>query len=564
MKSGWSFKKLDIGGNNREPIHGEFFAAEGISDPGMALVREAIQNALDAGNPTQTVLVRVFLSGENDSQSADAVTRWFGDTAWAHLNAEDNGLRRDELPSKESNCTFLVFEDFGTSGLTGDPAQAFRDRTGKKNHFYHFFRAEGQTDKDSSNRGSWGVGKHVFWRSSRVSSAFAVTVSATDTGHRRLMMGKTVLKSHGIGDEKDARYQDGYFGMLPTADQLLPMPISDDSEITQFCKQFNLERGTEPGLSVVVPWPDKDITDREIICGVAKHYFYPILTGQLEVIVKTPTKSATLDSQSFFSELKNVDAGLAEELQPLIDLTNWARSLKPDERSVLAMCNGDRAWQWSNELFPAELLKSLQKRFQDGENLAIRIPVTVRPKRGSPSTSFFDAYFVRNASEIAGHPAFIREQIIVPNVDAPRSRGVRALVVIDDLALAGFLRDAENPSHTEWPHKGSNFDGKYKSGPADLRFIKRTIHEIVSALVETDKKEDPTAFIDFFSLPAAADDPAAIKGKGPKNKVKKDETEADDTKPPDPPPPPPPPPRFRVQRVRGGFPADHFALLASQ
>jgi len=44
----WYFKPWQPGYSNREPVEGEFFATEGISDPGVALVREAVQNSLDA------------------------------------------------------------------------------------------------------------------------------------------------------------------------------------------------------------------------------------------------------------------------------------------------------------------------------------------------------------------------------------------------------------------------------------------------------------------------------------------------------------------------------------
>jgi hypothetical protein len=29
----WSFKRLEPGGPNRDPVHGEFFATDAISDP---------------------------------------------------------------------------------------------------------------------------------------------------------------------------------------------------------------------------------------------------------------------------------------------------------------------------------------------------------------------------------------------------------------------------------------------------------------------------------------------------------------------------------------------------
>ena len=184
----WHFKGKAPGDTIRDPILGEFFATDAISDPGMALIREGIQNSLDARSGAGPVGVRVCISGDRQAAVAVAALPYFRG-ARPHLEARGNGIHPDEVPNWSAPCPFLVFEDFGTQGLEGDVAQPFRPQTPGTNHFYHFFRAEGQTDKGSSQRGSWGVGKHVFWRSSRLS-----TVRASDA--RRLLMAKSVLKCH--------------------------------------------------------------------------------------------------------------------------------------------------------------------------------------------------------------------------------------------------------------------------------------------------------------------------------------------------------------------------------
>jgi hypothetical protein len=155
-----------------------------------------------------------------------------------------------------------------------------------------------------------------------------------------------------------------------------------------------------------------------------------------------------------------------------------------------------------------------------------------------------DVFLVRDDTEHIGHPTFIREGLIVPNVDAPRTRAVRALVTIDNLPLAEFLRDAENPSHTEWQHEGSNFRGKYKTGPSDLAFVKRIVYEIVQVLSASENIEDRTALIDFFSLPPPPEEEPVETPQGRKPVT---------VEPPVPPRPPRIPPWFRIEKNRGGF-----------
>ena len=134
----WHFRPKQPGEPNREPIHGEFFSSDAVSDPGMALVREGIQNALDASSGDGPVLIRIYLSGDDDAVAAAKAEQFFG-VAWKHYEAKNNGLISELMPSAGSKCRFMVFEDFSTTGLEGDPTEAFRSRTGEKNHFCHFF-----------------------------------------------------------------------------------------------------------------------------------------------------------------------------------------------------------------------------------------------------------------------------------------------------------------------------------------------------------------------------------------------------------------------------------------
>ena len=163
MSAKWHFRPLTAGEPTRDPIVGEFFATEAIQNPAVALVREGIQNSLDAA-VDDIVRVRLFLATGRDALPSKSAATWF-EGAWKHLLAPRNGLR--EPPKEGDPCPFLVFEDFGTRGLQGNVKQPFDDPD-TKNHFFYFFRAEGRSAKSELDRGRWGIGKHVFPRSSRV------------------------------------------------------------------------------------------------------------------------------------------------------------------------------------------------------------------------------------------------------------------------------------------------------------------------------------------------------------------------------------------------------------
>lgn len=524
---------------SREPIQGEFFAADAISNPGEALVREGIQNSLDARQNGEKVIVRIRVSGDAAAVSRRQIDP-FLDSIDEHLQAPGNGLR--EIPAQSENCPVLIFEDFGTTGLLGDPAE-WKPASGSRNHFYHFFRAEGRSDKGERDIGRWGVGKQVFPRASRINSIFGLTVRSDDK--KKLLMGMAVLKSHDVNNTRFA--PDGWLGRsFDNGDEGLVLPIEDPAFIDSFSEAFDVQRGDDPGLTIVVPWCDLDITDEDLIRAVLRGYFWPILRRQLEVIVETNSIQTILDASSLESEIRKIGNDLESEVLPLVELAEWVRTLSNSDYIRLASPDVNRAWQWSRELFPEDSLNQLRNRYEVGDKIAIRVSVSVREKNQQPRDSFFDVFLYRDGTEQIGHPVFIREGIIIPDVRAPRTRGVRSLVNAESGPIATFLGDAENPAHTQWQKDGANFRGKYLSGASDLQFVMRSVHEMVNIICEQDRKEDRTLLADLFSISATQE------GQESRTREKK-KPEKTGTEPEEPMPPEPHPKLIVIDKIAGGF-----------
>jgi hypothetical protein len=531
----WHFRPLAVGEKTREPIQGEFFSTEAIRNPTEALVREGIQNSLDAAAESP-IKVRIFLATGNNAAPASRVAPWL-QGAWQHFHAAGNGLR--EPPSETSSCPFLVFEDSGTRGLQGDVGQAF-DEPSVKNHFFYFFRAEGRSGKSELDRGRWGVGKHVFPRSSRLSTFYGLSIRADDK--KRLLMGHTVLKSHRVGTTPFS--PDGYFGEQQS-DKLV-LPLSDKSTLDKFCADFKIKRTDQPGLSLVVPFVDPDFTARHLKEAVISGYFYPILTGTLEVVVETATESVTIDAETLIDVALGLDGDAGKEILPLVDLAQWGADCKPQNIIRLKPCDADRP-VWSDDLIPAEHVKDLRKKLDMGEKLAIRATLTVREK-GQGRTAkqtHFDFFLWQDGFE-GGKTVFLREGIIISDVRAPRTRGIRSLVVIEDRPIATLLGDAENPAHTQWQTDSSNFKDKYVYGPSFLTFVKDAVYSFVHTLRAQEEEEDPTLLLDIFSLPAMKEEEPERRDER-KTKKKGEETE-DEIKIQE-----PRKKRFRIQKSPGGF-----------
>ena len=203
-----------------------------------------IQNSLDARCNDEKVMVRIRVSGVDSAVARSAVAPFLVGLD-EHLRAPGNGLR--DIPADKDDCPVLVFEDFGTTGLTGDPAE-WKPQSGSKNHFYHFFRAEGRSDKGEKDIGRWGVGNSLP-AFSRVNQFSGLTVRVAA---EKLLMGMAVLKSHDLDGTRYA--PDGWLGCAADgSNEGLVLPIED---LSYRPVHHSLRHSTRdaPALTIVVPW----------------------------------------------------------------------------------------------------------------------------------------------------------------------------------------------------------------------------------------------------------------------------------------------------------------------
>ena len=502
MLPDWQFKPYAPGDTYRNSTADAFFDSDTVSDPGNALVREGIQNSLDANkiHPDKPAFVRVSLINQDTAPSWADVEKYFG-TAWPHYTTERSGLHPDEIPDKQEKCTALVFEDIDATGLVGD-TEAWREpEKGERNDFFNFFRAEALTHKSPGERGSRGVGKATFFQASRVNTLFGLTIRHKDPGC--LLMGRSVLRSHRL--ENDDHHGDGYFGIPSSVNEGLISPIEDSNYIDEFIRSFGLERRGESGLSVVIPWPDKDINEQTIIRAVCENYFYTILNEGLEVLVELPDNQLILDRASLSQEIQNYEDLI--RLVPLVNLAEWAtQGDVGSERYVLNPHPSTGTYTWSRNLFPDGLLEVLREKLQQQERFTVRVPVPVRKRTTAAQESYFDVYITDDDFDYGTTPAFIREDILIKDVRPQSVReGIRALVVIDHKPLASFLRQAENPSHTQWQQYRVKKD--YVQAPSLISFVVNSVRGICNLVSAENREVDKRLLADIFPLPDSGGGP---------------------------------------------------------
>lgn len=547
MSEEWRFYQQTPTDPIHNPISGEFFSTEAVGDVAAALVRESIQNTLDArkkvkDDARELARVRFYVSEAGGAIPASAAQYWFG-SIWPHIEAPRNGLR--EQPRAGEPCPFLVFEDFGTIGLTGDP-NSYQLKSGVTNHFLNFYRAEGHSDKSGHDRGSWGVGKTVFPRASRISSFLGFTVRSDD--QRQLLLGRSVLKYHHVAHQ--AYKSDGYFGRM--GPDGLMLPTDDPAVLARFRTDFKVSRQSESGLSIVVPWystaGEGGITADAITEAVLRGFYYPILMGHLSVSVGTPYRDQVLDSTTIEQVVAGIGGKTGLDLAPMLQLTQWAQSREPNDFLSLKPSPAGEAPKWVSDLVPHSVASTVREALALRQRLALRIPLTVEP-RGGQLPTYFDVFLEPAPDAGRVKTAFIRDELIISDVRSPWIPNARSLVIVEDPPIANLLRDAETPAHTQWNAETGNFKNKYKYGPGVLRFVTHSVSELLRIVRESEQEPDSTITLDFFSHPADPMDPNAKPASG-----RKPQPAPVGGTPPIPPKPPGGEPRpFTIDKVVGGF-----------
>jgi len=469
----WNFRELEPGWPDRTPHESEFFR---LTEPAEAVVREFIQNSLDArisNGPENKVRIRINFN----KTSKDSINSFFSGIE-EHLEACDY-----IIPEENQTVPYIVIEDFNTTGLDGDIT------LGSKSNFSNFWHGEGTSTKGGRKAGRWGLGKVTFHLASTLKIFWGYTKRADDD--RKLLMGKALLKPHTIGSRNYIYL--GYYAQNQWD------PIDDEEMITLFKTAFNISRDNEPGLSIVIPYPDDEINYLNVVQGIVEHYFYAILNGMLEIELENYDNKIELNKNNLCSiittgELVNID--WSKHLLQAIDFVRIASSENNTES--FEEIDGTLLDITENSFNNLALLKT---KFNRNEMCCFRIPIVVTDNEGNESPTYFKIYLQKIPELNRAVEYYIRSGILVSDIRNLGRRPVMALLSAEDETIAKFLGDCETPAHTDWKERTEGFREKYSKAVRTLRFIKNSISDIVKILDEPPQGRIKDFLLDIFSIP---------------------------------------------------------------
>lgn len=532
----WTFEQISPRATRRDPFEAEFFAGEGDTREQHgridSFVREILQNSCDAGISKQVKVVVSLWTGE------DALKRSSADR---YVNGLAEHLLSMGVDLPLGDVDFLVIEDFGTRGLAGDPSRQTdpSDLDGDQS-FYWFWRNVGRSAKVGSSLGRWGLGKTVFPSASQINAFFGLTVRQCDA--KKLLMGQAITKIHNMGGREYV--PEGFFHDAARLSAKIQMPYDSSDVLTRFAKDFKLSRQDEPGLSVVVPYPrdlfrnDGGILRRDdVLRSIIVHFFVPIVKGQLTVELRgTGITTIELKASNIHTVADTIEwSGSVTDKKnspPPFPLAEWAIEQQSAGKITVLNCAGEKmAPQWSESLFANGSLEELRRKFQSGDRIALRAPLSIEFSDGSRKTSYFDVFLEADSDLKRAQDYYVRDGMTISKISMLGSgRNVRGLLFVDNEVLSTLLGDAEGPAHCNWGESEDRPNKKYTKWVSRLRFAKHAIKRLIELLSPPPEGLDENWLLDIFSL----DDPSTSGANKKKRKNKRKRAEPDN---PDPEPP---------------------------
>lgn len=259
-----------------------------------SLVRESIQNSLDAANGTEPVRVE-FLYKQINSRDfpnffslrkhIQGCIDYYGNDAKKVYKPMLNNFPENE--GLKQSIPYLRVADYNTKGMTYSEGDT-------KSTFYAFVRAIGVTVKDETGArgGSFGYGKAAYYKMSPFSTVF---ISTMDTNYHRSFEGASVLSTHKLNGEvlTSVGYYDNNNGKPITNGDDIPVPFRRD----------------EPGSNIDIIGIEKENDSVDsIFTEVIRNFWMAIYDGILEVQVE----DELLNKENLFTLMKRYFPKMAD------------------------------------------------------------------------------------------------------------------------------------------------------------------------------------------------------------------------------------------------------------
>lgn len=483
---------------------------------------EGIQNVLDAKISTKA---KISISHKYVSSDfflnliSDNYLNWLKDS-----QVRDKYILEKYLDEKKE-IPVLLFEDFNTSGLKGDPNIHSATLDNGLRNDYHIFTwyLGAPVDKGSEKGGSVGVGRLTFAFTSLINTFFTFSVREDQS---RLFLG---ISSLGKSKKDTSLDQMARFGLEKEIDgSKIVVPITEKIETDKVIEGFDLNRkSNEVGTSMIVPFPTESIKKENLIINIIDRYRYAILNDELELDVfgiKISKDTISQVVEKFYDKKKNSFIQYFKFINDL-DINNEKNNFY-----TIDFSSETNPSKIKKDNFKEDEIERLVKDYNDEKIISIKVPILLTKKEDDPENrtekkikqETFFKIFLKKTTYGLGMDDVIRGPMPVSDLRSLEGQDTFGLILIDDDYAKTFYRLAESPNHRLF-EKTEELMNNYDLFNHQLLLVKKGIAQIKDIILDKETEISIDATKDWFSFDGGEEDDA-------ENKTKTASSEGDSSK----------------------------------
>ncbi|MBX8484347.1 hypothetical protein [Pseudomonas cichorii] len=488
----WQFRPLNPNETSGANISDDNFADEERTNVEI-LVRETLQNPLDARSGDSVVRV------EYKFVTVDVATSTFAQSIfsdeWGNHFRAGELIESDEQPSQ---MTFLVIEDFGTTGLEGTYLDSSCE--GPTENWNAFWFREGEGAKTTKSNGGAGQGKITLFLASQLRSVFALTKRESDNSE--LLFGCCRFKrNYKLPGESCRWAKEARWGAVSDPN-VLAKPIVKSSMLEEIKSELGLARAGEVGTTFLIPMPARDITEKLLRNAVVNEFFFAINRGRLEIKIGDITLNA--------SSISTVANEMGRECRLIKSYRDFL-ALTAHKIEECATAIAKDAWFLDKKLsvgvFEEAEFILLKEKFSSSDLISVDFPIIIKKRYSKENLKAKFRVFLQNdESADQSQELFIRQDLGIDGekkLKAVRTISpVMALTFIQDSKLSDFLVAAEEPTHRNWNARRPKLVAQYFSPNEVLNAVRNAAGRLVQ-LISPEGMKDDTALAIYFADPAS-------------------------------------------------------------
>ena len=421
--------------------------------------------------------------------------------------AKDSEIRDpyflENFLKQNKEAEVLLFEDFNTKGVQGGPTphRMYLDKEGKiKNDFFAFLWQVGsRANKGENKGGSVGVGRLTFCFSSKINTFFMYTKQKYDD-QKSYFIGMTNFgKSKG-----EANYDSiARFGIKGKSDQNLEVasPISEEQDLQRIKKIFQIQRD-EPGTSMIVPFPEKELTDENLIINTIKRYRIGIYLNHFQISIG----EVLINRETIRTVIKKYMPDKFLGYQDYFNFIEECSNHEINKNLTNVHFDDENPSGIKKEDFKKEDFDKIKLDFDGGQSIAIRLPFIIKARIDNGSeviiedNKTFVDIFIKKAENLTGKHDVLRGPMSVSGLRKFEDKECFAIVNIQDPIASEFFRNAETPNHKYFDNTNQDFKKKYEKFSHQIRLVIHSPTNLKRIIDESDTLLDSDAAKDFFNF----------------------------------------------------------------